>query len=295
MGNYAEISAGKKVVQVPDRGSFNDIDWNEMWKNAKLNSTWRRLFGDRDAAEYWDRRAPSFDRNARDGRGEARVEELIRRFGIDSHGTVLDIGAGTGRLAVPLARVAGSVTAVEPSGGMADILLRNAEAEGIDNIEVIRRRWEDVEAGRDVGEHHVVLASHSLGMLDIVEALRKMDSLAGRFVCIYTFGSTRIWDFSALWPRLYGEEFVPGPSHIYLVNALHSMGISANVEVVSRRIERRYGSVEDALHETKIRLDIRDSEKDDTIRSFLEGILREEEDVLVQHHDFEEVMVWWEK
>lgn len=276
-------------------GSFGDTDWQEMWRKAKLNSTWRKLFGDRDTVEYWDRRAASFDKNTGDGRGGVMAEELIRRFGIDHDTTVLDIGAGTGRLAVPLARVARSVTAVEPSGGMLDILMGNAKTAGLHNIEFIRRKWEEVKIGTDLMEHDVVIACHSLGMMEIGDALAKMDTAAGRYCCVFSFGGRRVWDFSELWPKLYGEEFVPGPPYIYLVNLLLSMGINADVEVRKRKLERRYNSVREALEETKIRLDIRSEEHDRIISDHLSRVLVEKDGTFIHFNDFEEVMIWWEK
>ena len=101
---------------------MNEVDWNEMWKESRRNSTWRKVFGDNDTVEYWNRRAESFNRNAGDKRGEITVDKLVKLFGIHGTSTVLDIGAGTGRLAIPFARVAKSVTAVEPSREMMKFL-----------------------------------------------------------------------------------------------------------------------------------------------------------------------------
>lgn len=274
---------------------YENIDWNGMWRKAKLNSTWRKVFGERDTIEYWNRRAENFDRNTRDGRGKELVETLISRFKIGDNTTILDIGAGTGRLAVPLAKVAKSITAVEPSSGMLSILLRNAEKENLDNIDHIRNKWEEMDVGMDIRGHDLVLACHSLGMMDIEEALLKMNAVANDSCCIITFGGKRIWDFSDLWPLLYGEKFVPGPNYIYLVNILFSMGIDANVEVKKVKVERQYSDIDEALSETKLRLDISDDDKDDIIRDHLLDTLVESGGKLTQCHDFEEVMIWWSK
>jgi len=274
---------------------YENIDWNEMWRNAKLNSTWRKVFGERDTIEYWNKRAENFDRNTRDGRGDELAERLISRFNIDDNTTVLDIGAGTGRLAIPLAKVAKSITAVEPSAGMMNILLRNAEKEDLHNINVIEKKWEEVDEDVDMWSHDLVLASHSLGLMNIEGALRKMNCLAERSCCVITFGGKRIWDFSDLWPLIYGEKFVPGPNYIHLVNILFSMRINANVEVKKVKVERQYSDIDEALSETKLRLDISDDDKDDIIRDHLLDTLVESGGKLTQCHDFEEVMIWWEK
>jgi len=274
---------------------YENVDWNKMWKDAKLSSTWRKVFGDNDTVEYWNRRAESFNRNARDGRGELIVDRLVKLFGIDGTTTVLDIGAGTGRLAIPIAKVAKSVTAVEPSSGMMEFLKRNARQMKIENISYVQKRWGEAAAGTDIGKHHVVIACHSLSMMEIGNALAKMNELCERYACIYAFGGKRVWDFTDLWPELYGEKFVPGPSYIYLVNILYSIGINANIEYNKRKMERRYENLKDAIEETKTKLDIRDDKKDDIIRKYLAETLRKEKDELVQTQKFEEVMLWWEK
>jgi len=196
---------------------------------------------------------------------------------------------------VPLARAAKSVTVVEPSGGMLDILIRNAGTAGLQNIEILQRKWEDVEVGTDVIEHDIVIACHSLSMMEIGDALAKMDAAALRYGCIFSFGGRRVWDFSELWPKLYGEEFALGPSYIYLVNILHSMGINADFEVMKRELERCYHSLGEALEETKIRLDIRSDEHDHIISDHLSGVLVEKEGTFLHRNDFEEVMIHWKK
>jgi SAM-dependent methyltransferase len=274
---------------------MNEVDWNEMWKESRRNSTWRKVFGDNDTVEYWNRRAESFNRNAGDKRGEITVDKLVKLFGIHGTSTVLDIGAGTGRLAIPFARVAKSVTAVEPSREMMKFLKMNACTEGLDNISYVHKRWGEVAAGKDIKKHDIVIACHSLSMMEIGSALAKMNELAERYACIYAFSGKRVWDFTDLWPRLYGEKFVPGPTYIYLVNLLYSMGINVNIKLIKREMERRYRNLDEAMEETKIKLDIKDDKKDEIIKNYLAETLREENGELFHVKEFEEVMLWWEK
>ncbi len=53
----------------------------------------------------------------------------------------LDIGAGGGRYALPLALAAGEVIAVDPSAGMIEQLKGGMEEHGISNVRVIESRW----------------------------------------------------------------------------------------------------------------------------------------------------------
>ena len=55
--------------------------------------------------------------------------------------TWLDLGAGGGRYAVPLAHRVAKVLAIEPSAGMRRVLAESMEQNGIDNIEVYPERW----------------------------------------------------------------------------------------------------------------------------------------------------------
>ncbi len=61
--------------------------------------------------------------------------------------TVLDIGCGAGRFALPLARVAGQVIGVDPSESMLGALHEDAAAHGIANIRAVAGRWPAALAG----------------------------------------------------------------------------------------------------------------------------------------------------
>ena len=66
-----------------------------------------------------------------------RVLESLARPGE----TWLDVGAGGGRYALPIARLTRRVIAVDPSAAMLDTLRSGMTDAGIDNVDVIEGRW----------------------------------------------------------------------------------------------------------------------------------------------------------
>ena len=68
-------------------------------------------------------------------------------FGLlTSDATVLDVGGGPGRFALPLATRAKHVTVVEPSAEAIEMLHERAGEAGLSNITSINERWEDAKA-----------------------------------------------------------------------------------------------------------------------------------------------------
>ena len=224
------------------------INWNELWKTMRLSSQWRRTLElDEPAGSFWDKRAKQFNESMTQNR--ERAEKQIAKIVLNPEYTVLDVGAGTGRLAIPVAKQVQSVTAIDPSKGMLDCLQENMEKEEVENITCVNKRWEDVELGVDVEPHDVVIASHSLAMLDMQEALAKMNAMSKKYVYIFTFAGR--WMDGGLWEKISGEKRPSWSDYIYLCNILHDMGIYANVEISDSDYEQRYGSLDDAVTKMK--------------------------------------------
>ncbi|MCT8338378.1 class I SAM-dependent methyltransferase [Methanoculleus sp. Afa-1] len=223
------------------------IDWNELWKAVYASSPDRVEKG-RDPAAHWNKRAAAYRRATRDERRATEQELAI----LDARQgeTVLDVGAGTGRLAVPVARTAAHVTALDPSEGMLAALRERMAAEGLTNYSCLRKRWEDTVIGRDIEPHDVVIAAFSLGFYDLAAALEKLDAAARRAVYLFWHaGEWRDPDEMALYRAVFGEEATMRkgyPDYIYPVNILHDAGVYPNVRIYHAFWDAIYDSVEDA-------------------------------------------------
>jgi SAM-dependent methyltransferase len=272
------------------------INWNELWKTMRSGHQRR---GDRgeDMGSRWDKRAKKFNESVM--QHTERTERQIAKLELKPEYTVLDVGAGTGRLTIPIAKQVKSVTAVDPSKGMLACLQENVEREGITNVTSINKRWEDVELGVDIEPHDVVIACHSLGMLDIQEALRKMDAASKRYVYIINFAGKWMGNGDGeLLKSVFGEEHRHWHSLDYILfyNILHDMKIYANVDILDTVFEQHYDSMDDAVDRWGEMRDIPE-EKEDVLREYLSGILAKDDKTgaLSFKRKSKSATIWWQK
>jgi SAM-dependent methyltransferase len=124
--------------------------------------------------------------------------------------TWLDIGAGGGRFAVPLAKRVARVVAIEPSAAMRATLTSAAADAGISTIEVNDLRWPDASW---TGIADVSLAAHSL--YDIREIAPFLDAMERhtRRLCIAVFGqAARGASLAQLFEAVHGEPLQTLPA-----------------------------------------------------------------------------------
>src|SRR5438876_9884373 len=126
---------------------MDEIDWRQRWRGiVQDRSTLAAGHADQG---YWDRRAASYARST-----QTRIDEFLQVLEpyLSPLKTLIDVGAGTGRHAVPLAERPEWVTAIEPSAGMRPHLPPRH------HMPVIASTWEDAE----VAPADLVICCHVL-------------------------------------------------------------------------------------------------------------------------------------
>jgi SAM-dependent methyltransferase len=248
--------------------------WRDRWKQQRLARLAVMRHNSTDS--FWNDRkrlSDHFIRNLDSWRREA--EERIVRMGIRDGSRVLDIGAGTGTLAVPLAAHGCDVVVVEPAEAMREALGIYAKQQQTDPVTVIPRRWEDV-IPEDLGKpFDVVFASYSLMITEIEPAIRKMQAACAGQVHLFWF-LTQPYTArlnTALWPKVHGAEFPGEPTADCLWQALVEMEIYANLEMEQSCEPAYFPMIGDAVKDFCKRLSCTTAEQERAVREYCETSL----------------------
>lgn len=148
----------------------------------------------------------------------------------------LDIGAGAGRFALPLALHVRSVVALDPSEGMLAALREQMDEHGIHNIELVHGRW-PLETEPDGGplEVDVALIAHlGYDVEEIGAFLDAMESAAGRLCVAVLSERVPAWLAEPFWPAIHGEERVALPALPEFLELLAARGRSYELWTESR-------------------------------------------------------------
>lgn len=95
----------------------------------------------------------------------ALFDDLFAAAGTRVQQGVLEVGAGTGRATVPLARRGAQIQAIEPSGDMLRVLEQRLNAENLQDTVTLRQAtFEDIDPAK--GSYGVVVAAQSFHWTD---------------------------------------------------------------------------------------------------------------------------------
>lgn len=193
------------------------VDWEERWHRYQDS----RARPNGSAA--WDKRAGSYGARS-DG---AYEQEFLRRAAVRAGERVLDMGCGTGLLAVPLAQRGCRVTCADFSDAMLAATRQAAREAGVDDlVQTVHLAWDDdwEAAGVAPGSFDVALASRSIATYHLTDALRKLDAAAARRVCVtLASGRSPCRDERAF--AAVGRARAVVADHQYALNILFDHGV----------------------------------------------------------------------
>jgi len=137
-------------------------DWVKLWRElvGAQSHMWKKKKSSEAEEDHWRDKARSFSESVKQrwAKPDPHRDFILSLLKTNPGSTVLDIGAGTGGWAIPMARFAAKVTAIEPSAEMIRVLRENMEEGGVRNVEIILDSWPEAE----VGPHNFSLCSHSM-------------------------------------------------------------------------------------------------------------------------------------
>lgn len=217
-----------------------------------------------DGRDFWDRRARTFSEYASD---TGYPEEFIRILQPRMKWTVLDVGCGGGTIAIPLSGKVKSITAVDFSQRMLDIVDWRCRIGGIDNVKTIHGCWEDDWTGLGIGVYDVAIASRSLIGDRIKEAVSKLNNAARE--AVYISVAVGAGPFDRMLFESTGRKFNMGRDYIYYYNKLYHMGIAANVAFIPERHRNEWNSIEQALDDQRWMFQNMTEEEKDKVRAYL--------------------------
>ena len=164
-----------------------DKKWKEELKGFKYNI--KHKTNDEKKA-YWNEEAENYDtRMFQDNRRIVAVRELLEASGyLNKDMSVLEVGCGTGLYAMDLSEYTKSVTAIDFSEKMGEVLLKKAEKSDINNIAFKKMDWLEIDLHKEgmYKAFDVALSALNPSMSGL-EALNKLCDVSKGACVIVTF------------------------------------------------------------------------------------------------------------
>ncbi|MBQ6621861.1 MAG: class I SAM-dependent methyltransferase [Mogibacterium sp.] len=242
------------------------IDWNALWKKHWLP------MNKNHSVDFWDDFAPTFRRKDDPGMDDPYIAQFYEFSGFLPGDTIFDMGCASGVLAIPFAQQGHEVWAADFSPRMLDYLMLGAEEAGVaDRIHPILLDWNEDWSVRDLPKCDVVIASRSIVFEDLTEALKKLESVAKRKVCIGAW-DTPSPHYDRGVAKAIGYERPGYGCQFYILNELLDRDLFPELRVIRHSMKRSGYDSREAI-ETRIR------------NSFQYGLTEEQEQKLRDYLD----------
>jgi len=238
------------VLEVPVAGSNPDLDTHDDLVTI-LEARWsERVRENRDqvdrhrevpdGADFYAPVTSLF--RADPTRTDEPALDILRTFERPGD-TWLDIGAGAGRYALPiamdLAPSGGGVIALDPSAGMLDGLRQIAAEHGIENVRVAQGRWPPEDPASFAAD--VSLIAHVGYDIEAIGPFLAAMEASTRRLCVAVMMERQPSSIADVcWPPVHGEARIALPALPEFVELLEAMDRAPRVERLHRE-PRRFG------------------------------------------------------
>jgi len=276
-------------------------NWQELWEETLKRSTVRNRKNNLSESDwlnflselYFERLGCKFGQTD-SLKSDGLIIELnrLKRF-ITKDSAVLEIGAGTGRLAIPLAKEAKRVVAIEPARASMRLLKENAAREDVTNMDFVECLWSDFEPSE---KYDLVYSAWSAGASDPPSLMKMQKASKGH--CTLELTASPFWEsdfYSQVYPLAFGEEYQSGGSYLNILTTLYEYGIYANLETWRFERETKYESIDDALnHWNAVLMYYGDvtREAEERLRQFYRSRMNSDGSYTYPLKGFD-CMIWW--
>ena len=263
----------------------NDIDWDELWT--------RKMDKKGDRGKDWSKAAVKYSQRASK---DKYTEQLISKMILSKEDTVLDVGCGEGSVTIPLSKEVASVTAIDATDKMLEILDEKIKEQEINNIETIKDDVNYVTLEK-YGNYDIVLASRVVnGIKSPKKVFSNLNEIANKYVFITLFGPNN-WKLEKDFFKFINKEYAGAPSYTILINLLAEMEIYANVVNLDVGPVRTYNTIEEAIDNGKWNLSKFSEDEQELLPEYLESVLDKNDDGLLTNPDDKPdwVLIWWKK
>jgi SAM-dependent methyltransferase len=230
-------------------------------------------------ADFWQTLAKNF-RVPADRSADPTPDALAALIGPGDR--VIDVGAGGGRITIPLAGRCRELVAVEPSPAMRAVLEEEIARHGVRNIRIVPARWEEAE----VEPAELVFAAHvTYGIQAIEPFLRKLDGAARRHAALVTMTDPPQTPLAPFWRAVHGEARLRLPCRDELLAVLRELGADPRVIPLGPAPVLPFGPPAEALDLLRFRMLVGPGTPGDTRLHHAIARLAEERDGLLWPKD----------
>jgi SAM-dependent methyltransferase len=272
-------------------------DWILLWRQLAESQShiWKKGNGSDGEDDHWKDRARSFADGVKKrwAMPDTHKDFILSMLKADPNSTVIDIGAGTGGWAVPMARHASKVTALEPSSEMIKVMRENLEQEGTGNVEIIQGSWPETETE----PHDYSLCAHAMyGVADLPAFVKAMSSVTRKTCLMLLRAPAHDGTMAQAALRIWGQPY-DSPNFQIAYAAMLQMGLYPHVLMgkADQWDPWTNASFEEAMAETRRRFKVPfPSEHDAFLDELLKSRLTYRDGRCVWPSEVRSALIYWD-